>query len=84
MSLLLSIDWKNNNYNSILVIIDHLIQIIYYKLVKIVIDALRLAEMIIIIVIQYHGFPNSIISNRRAIFIFKFWFLLYYFFNIKK
>ena len=55
-----------------------------YKLVKVIIDAPKLAKEIINIVVQHHGLLDSIISDCRAIFISKFWFLLYYFFEIKK
>ena len=35
------INWKRNSYNSILVIVDWLIKMAYYKLVKITLDALQ-------------------------------------------
>ena len=47
----ISTDWKGDNYNSILIIVDWLIKIVYYKLVKITIDALGLAEVIINVVV---------------------------------
>ena len=56
----------------------------HYKLVKININALRLAKVIIDIIVEYHNLPDSIISDRRAIFISKFWSLLYYLLDIKK
>ena len=56
----------------------------YYKLVKITINAQRPAEVIINVVLWYHDFPDSIINNRKAIFILKFWFLLCYFLGIKR
>ena len=43
----LSTDWKGDNYNSILVIVNYLTKIVHYKLVKVTINALRLAEVII-------------------------------------
>lgn len=84
IGLLLSVNLKGNNYNSILVIINHLTKIVYYKLVKVTIETPRLAKVIIDMVVQYHDFPNSIISDCRAIFISKFWSSLWYFFDIKK
>ena len=75
-SLPLSTDWKGDNYDLILVIVNHLTKIVYYEVVKITIDILELAKVIIIMVMQYYGFPDSIISNRRVIFMSKFWFLL--------
>lgn len=56
----------------------------YYKLVKVTIYALGQAEWIIDVVMQYYGLLDSIICNCGAIFIFKFWSSLYYFFAIKK
>lgn len=38
-------------YNLILIIINQLIKIVYYKLVKIIIDALKLAKVIIKMVV---------------------------------
>lgn len=49
--LLLSADWKSNSYSSILVIVDRLIKMIHYKLVKKIIDAARLARVIIDVVV---------------------------------
>ena len=70
--LLLSADRKDNSYNSILIIIDRLTKIMYYELVIVTINTQRLAEVIINVVVQYHDLPDSIISNRGAIFISKF------------
>ena len=78
-SLSLSDDRKSNSYDSILVIVDRLTKMIYYKLVKVIINTPRLAKVIINVVMRYYGFPDSIINYRRAIFIFKFWSLLCYF-----
>ena len=36
---------------------------VYYKLVKVTIDAPGLAEVIINVVVCYHGFPHLIITN---------------------
>ena len=79
----LSVELKGDNYELILVIINHLTKIVNYEPIKITINAPGLAKVIINLVIQYHSFPNFIISDWKAIFIFKFWFLLYYFFGIK-
>lgn len=79
--LLLSADWKSNSYNSILVIVKRLTKIMHYKLVKVIIHAPELAEVIINMVVPYRGLLDSIISNYGAIFTSKFWFLLWYFFG---
>ena len=47
----LSADWKSDSYNSILVIINQLTKMVNYELVKVTIDAPRLAEVIIDVVV---------------------------------
>ena len=42
-----------------------------------------LLEVIINVVIWHHSLPNFIVTNKGLLFIFKFWLLLYYFFDIK-
>ena len=83
-SLPLSADWKGDSYNSILVIVDRLTKMVHYELVKVTINALELAEVIINVVVRHHGFPDFIISDRGAIFTSKFWSLLCYFLGIKR
>ena len=57
---------------------------IYYESIKISINALNLAKVIINIVIRYHGLPDSIITNQGSLFKSKFWSLLCYFLKIKR
>ena len=57
---------------------------VHYKLVKITIDAPGLAEVIIDVVVQYHGLPNLIVTDRGSLFTLKFWSSLYYFLGIKR
>ena len=57
---------------------------VYYKLVKITIDAPDLAKVIIDIVVWHHSLPDSIIIDRSFLFMSKFWSLLCYFLGIKK
>ena len=76
-------DWKGDSYDSILVIVDRLTKMVYYEPVKIIIDALSLAEVIINVVVRHHGLSDSIITNRGSFFTSKFWSLLCYFFGIK-
>ena len=47
----LSADWKGDNYDSILVIVDRLTKMVHYELVKVTIDVLELAEVIIDVVV---------------------------------
>ena len=82
--LTLSANWKGNNYDLFLIIVDYLTKIIYYKSVKVTINTSRLAKVIINVVIRYYGLPDTNIHNCRTIFIFKVWSLLYYFLDIKK
>ena len=68
-SLPISTNWKGDSYDSILVIIDRLIKMVYYKPVKISIDASRLAEVIIDMIVWHHGLPNSIVTDKGSLFI---------------
>ena len=80
----LSANWKSDSYDSIFVIVDRLTKIVYYKPVKVIIDALGLAEVIINVMLRYYGLPDSIISDQGAIFTSKFRSSLYYFLSIKR
>ena len=77
------INWKSEIYDFILVIVNQLTKIIYYKPVKVTIDALKLIEVIFKIVVWNHSLFNVIIFNRDLLFILKSWLLLCYFFGIK-
>ena len=57
---------------------------VYYKPVKITIDAPGLAEVIIDVVVRHHGLPDSIVTDRGALFTSKFWSSLCYFLGIKR
>lgn len=37
---------------------------VHYKLVKIIINALELAKIILNMVVQYHGLHNLMVSNK--------------------
>ena len=82
--LLVSTDWKGETYDSILVIVDWLTKMVYYKLVKVTINTLSLAKVILIVIVRYHGLLNSIVINRGSLFTSKFWSLLCYFLGIKR
>ena len=82
IGLPISTNWKGETYDSILVIIDRLTKIVYYKPVKVTIDVLVLAEVIINVIVRHHDLPDSIVSNRGSVFISKFWSLLCYFLGI--
>ncbi len=65
-------NWKNNSYDLILVIINRLIKMVYYKPVKVTIDVSDLAQVIINVVVQYHGVLKSIVMDQGLLFISKF------------
>ena len=75
---------KGDRYNSILIIIDWLIKMVYYKPVKVTINISGLAEVIIDVVVRHHSLSDSIITDRRLIFTLKFWSLLCHFLGIKQ
>ena len=77
-------DWKGNSYDSILVIVNWLTKMVYYKPVKDTINALGLAEAIIDVIVRHHSLPDSIVTNRGSFFTLKFWSLLCYFLGIKR
>ena len=83
-SLPISINWKGDSYNSILVIVDRLTKMVHYELVKITINTPSLAEVIIDMVVCHHGLFNSIVTDKSFLFALKFWSSLYYFFGIKR
>ena len=57
---------------------------VYYKPVKITIDAPGLAEFIIDLIVRHHGLSDSIVIDKGSLFTSKFWLLLCYFLDIKR
>ena len=80
----LSADWKSNNYDSILVIVDRLTKMVHYKPIKVIIDAPGLAKVIIDVVVRHYGLPDSIVTDRSSLIISEFWSSLCYFLGIKR
>ena len=78
-----SADCKGDGYNSILVIVDWLTKMVYYEPVQMTITAPALAKIIVNVVVQHHGLPNPILSDRGLVFTSKFLSSLYYFLSIK-
>lgn len=60
VTLPISANWKGNTFDSILVIVDRLTKIIHYELVKVIINALGLAKLILGMVVWHHGLPNLV------------------------
>ena len=82
--VLVSIDWRKDSYNFILVIVDWLIKMVYYKSMKITLNAPEVAKIIIDVIVCHHGRSDSIVTNRGSFFTSKFWSLLCYFLGIKR
>lgn len=80
----ISTDWKDKNYDCNLVIIDWLTKMVHYKLEKVTINTPGLAEIILNVIVQYHGLSNSIIINKSSLFTSNLWSLLYSFLDIKQ
>lgn len=53
----LLVDWNDNNYDAILVIVDYLIKMVHSKPVKTAINVTGLADIIINVVIRHHDLP---------------------------
>lgn len=64
IGLLLSMDKTDDSYDTILVIINCLINMVQYKLMKTIINKAGVAKLIINIVIIHHDIPKLIISNQ--------------------
>ena len=79
----LSVDWKGDSYNSILVIVNRLTKMVHYEPAKVTIDAPRLAEVIINVIVRHHGLPDSLVTNKGSLFTSKFWSSLCYFLRVK-
>ena len=83
-ALPVSINWKEDSYDSILVIVNRLTKMGYYKPVKITLDAPGLAKVIIDVIVHHHGLPDSIVTDRGFLFTSKFWSSLCSFLGIKR
>lgn len=61
--LLISTNPKDETYDSILVIVNRLIKIVYYELVKVTFDASGFVKVIINLQVWYYDPPRSIFGN---------------------
>ena len=57
---------------------------VYYKLVKVTINTLGLAEVIMNVIVWHPDLPNSILSDKSSLFTSKLWSSLGYFPDIKR
>lgn len=71
IGLSLSVDYKSNSYDIILIIIDYLTKIMYHEPVKIMIDIINLVEIIIEVMAKHHGLLKLIISDQGLLFTLK-------------
>ena len=63
IGLLILINKKGNSYNLISIIFDELQKIVYYELIKVIINIPSLAKVIIDVIMLYHRVLKSIIIN---------------------
>ena len=63
---------ERESYDSILVIINELTKMVHYELVKVIINTLGLAKVILDVVIWYHSLWDFIVTNRDSFFTSKF------------
>ena len=59
-------------------------KMVYFKLVQDIINFAGLMEVIIDVIVRYHGFSDLIVTNWGLLFTSKFWSLLCYFLGIKQ
>ena len=57
---------------------------VYYKPVKMTINARSLAKIIIDIIVWHHSLPDLIVTNKGLLFTLKFWSSFCYFLSIKR
>ena len=63
IGLPVSTDWKGKSCDLILVIVDRPRKMVYFEPIKIIINALYLAKVIIDVVVWHYGLLNSIITD---------------------
>lgn len=79
----LLVEQKSDSYDMIFVIIDNLMKLMYYKLVKTKIQITDQVRIIIDVIVKYYSLPELIISNQGSLFILKSQSLLDNFLGIK-
>lgn len=77
-------DWREVEYDSILVIIDRLTKMVHYEPVVKTLTAEQLAEVLMESVFKYHGLPDSIVTDRGSLFTSHFWSSLCYYMKVKR
>lgn len=72
INLLILANWKNNSYNSILVIVNWLTKIVTYKPLNITINTAGLARVIINVIVYHYCVFQSIVMDQGLLFPLKF------------
>lgn len=57
---------------------------IHFEPIKVTIDAMGLAKLILDMIVWHHGLPNITVSDKGSLFTSKFWLLFCYFLDIIK
>lgn len=73
---------EKNSHNFILVIVDFITKMVYYKPIQVTINITNLVEIIIDIIINNFSLLDFIMSNKKLMLTSKFQGLLYYFLDI--
>lgn len=68
-SLTFLLNWKNNSYDVTLIIVNELIKMVQYILIKTIINIASLVKVIMNNMIKYYGLSNLIISDWDLLFI---------------
>ena len=75
-------DQKSDSNDSILVMINRLTKMVHYKPVKVIVNILSFAKVIIDAIIMYHNLLNLVVPSQNLLFNSKFLLLLCYFLDI--
>lgn len=62
-TLPVSTNWKDESHDSILVIVNCLTKMIYYKLIKVTINTVDLAKVITNVIVCYYSIFKSIVTD---------------------
>ena len=56
-------DWKDDSYDSILLIVDRQTKMVYYEPVKVTINTSSLTKVIINVIVRHQAVPESIVTD---------------------
>lgn len=69
INMLILKNYIKDGYNSMLIIVHKLIKRVYYKFVKITINLVKKAKIIIDYILMHYKFLDFLISGKNALFI---------------